>query len=500
MIRKLINEGSGWSEIYAFASSGQLGTTFSAPIFRYNETDQSFEFVGATAANLGLTDLASFLYKEYKTEQDQRIVFIMDAQGYLVASSMEPTVFIASTQTFANASSAALIRSAAIHLQSISQIDSTKLVINSGRSIQASRYTDIHVGIDWIVVVTRPTQTIPETMSHSSPAFIALATTSSIVSLTSIVLVVWVVRYRKLHIWRAAQPNSLLLILFSNLLCTTTTFVRFGGSADDTLTVFTCMWRVWWIVIAVTLTFVGLIVKVFRAYLLLTTINHSFWFRQLIMHHTWVVVCGVMLVQIFVLVVWTVVDPMVPTTTFFETSNTSAAQAVATQTTTCKSKSLWGVGTVGVVLAVIFVTGCFVSYKSRKVSAFFAEGKALMIVFYHGTFLLILFAGIGFAAKGSISQVGNNNNNNNHQRDAFSSTELSMFLVIACCWFSLSIQAMLFLPRIYQQITQGDLTADQVKEIARKDIRAHQHAFRIPNNNAVPEEIVSTESHSRVAN
>lgn len=335
-----------------------------------------------------------------------------------------------------------------------------KLFISHGKYIQSSDYIDSDAGIHWIVVVVRPGQTKDDFLHYTSSSFSAIAAVAVLVSLSTLFLMCWVVRYRNMQLWKAAQPSSLLLILFTNAVCVACAFVLAGPPTHTS-----CMLRQWWVCLSITMTCAALVVKVLRVYLLFTSTQHFVVARlskgstkggsaPLVQSkHVFAAVGVIVLVQVVIVAVWSAVDPMVPVTLFDE------GASVVYHRTTCKSQSQWGFVAVALVLFVLLVTGCVVSYKSRNLSELFAESRALMATFYHGTLITICITTAAFV--GSVSAA-----------------QLDMYISIGMCWFTASTQAMLFLPRMLRHISKGDLTFDEVKDIARRNIQMHVHQSR----------------------
>eukprot|EP00301_Raphidiophrys_heterophryoidea_P004284 c11871_g1_i1.p1 GENE.c11871_g1_i1~~c11871_g1_i1.p1 ORF type:complete len:642 (+),score=115.52 c11871_g1_i1:284-2209(+) len=435
---KAIN-GSVWSSVYTFATSGKLGITFGVQIF-----DKFGSFVGVAASDMELGALDSFLYSEYHDESDHRLVYIKDKNGYLIASSdVGASVVWVANQPFqvkANQSENIMIRTSTIFLDVVLKQYPDRLFIHNGFYIQSSSYIDEHSGIDWQVVVMRPAQKQNDFVAYASTSFTAIAVVAVIVSIITIAILLWVYRFRDLQIWKAAQPDSLYLILFSNLMCVSTTFVVAGPPKDHL-----CVLRQWWISLSLTLTCTSLIVKIFRV-LVMFAASQKFTRISFSGIQFLATISAVLCVQILSLVVWTALDPMKPQTEFTERSGQ------VFQSTLCKSHHIWGFSLVASLLGILLIIGCVVSYRSRNLSELFTESRALMAIFYHGAFITILITTASFVANVSTS-------------------ELDVFISIGMCWFTASTQAGLFLPRIMRQMTQGDFSTEEIKDIARQNLK-----------------------------
>eukprot|EP00301_Raphidiophrys_heterophryoidea_P005394 c12269_g1_i2.p1 GENE.c12269_g1_i2~~c12269_g1_i2.p1 ORF type:complete len:384 (+),score=80.80 c12269_g1_i2:376-1527(+) len=372
-------------------------------------------------------------------------MYVMDQSGYLVASS-ETNGSVAlingyPTQILARNSSNNLIRSSAQFLQTVTAGSEGGLLLHDHMYIQQSIYVDSHAGLEWTVVLMYPSFREQDNFEYNSSAFYALGTVSIILSLITLSLMAWVIYYRTMQIWKASQIGLTLLILCANLMCVVSTFVLAGP-----LSLGMCILRQWWITIAATITCVAYVTKIFRVYWAFLHAK-NLQIKYITTHQAATAMFALVGIQITFLVIWTGIDPMSPRTSFVRTTNQLL------EISTCASHHAWGFALVASLIGALGVFGGVLAYKCRNMSELFAEGKALMIIYYHGAIIVILIA--------AFTYVGGTSN-----------AESYILISVGMCWFTITSQGMFFLPRVLRQVGKGDLTLTEIKQIARADFKS----------------------------
>ncbi|HHP7230855.1 MAG TPA: ATP-binding protein [Xenococcaceae cyanobacterium] len=152
---------NNWSQIYTFAG-GELGITVAGEL-----SDSQGNFLGVVGVDLILSHISNFLESIDISENGQ--VFILERNGYLVATSTEeaPFIYNANTQIeqrikginsqnlFTKATSNYLVANFG-SLEAIEQTQQFDFQLEGMRQlVQVLPYTD-ELGIDWLIVVVVP--------------------------------------------------------------------------------------------------------------------------------------------------------------------------------------------------------------------------------------------------------------------------------------------------------------------------------------------------------
>jgi len=457
---------SFWSRPYLQANSSSYAIAYSTPV-----VDMAGVFIGVTTTELTLSSLDNFLHEYFGNEPDGRVVFITEVEtNYLIASSPLDQITEQSetgaVMVDATTSPNNMIREASMFLNSTNKQQEV-LYVHKGYYVQSTPYYDA-AGINWDVVVVRPADSQDDFIVTGSTTYYVICVVASLSLLATAALIVWVVRFRKMNLWKAAQPSVLVLILISNMMCVSCAFVLMGAPSDGR-----CLGRQWMICLSITFTCAAFLAKILRVYVVSTAkmvqIDRSAsapgsgapakthrqhrvnWLFSA--SHVVFLVLLVLVAQVVLLGFWSGLDPMRPRQHYKQQLDVLVAYE------TCGSDSQWGMAVSGSLIAALFIGGCYLSFLTRNYSEMFAESRALMMTFYHGAFISLLLVLVALFAN-------------------VSTKSMLLFVVMSMVWFTITTQAALFMPRIYRQVTLGDFTMWEMREMVKQHLKVQSNAAK----------------------
>ncbi|MGK7921201.1 MAG: response regulator [Trichodesmium sp.] len=185
-----------WSEIYNFVGPGELGITYSAPVF-----DNSEQFRGVIAVDLILSDISAFLRQLEVSSNGQ--VFLLETSGNLIASSTSEEPYIlpnsgAKPQRLkATASQNPVTQATAKYLMTkvddLSQIKTGKkftfYVDNQPHFVQID-LLELQHGLDWIIAIVIPTNEVMGDINANTRTTIFLCIGALIVAIVIVIITV----------------------------------------------------------------------------------------------------------------------------------------------------------------------------------------------------------------------------------------------------------------------------------------------------------------------
>jgi hypothetical protein len=149
--------GAGWTDPYVFAGNGMVGITATAPLYN---SDGS-HILGAVAADYELGTLATLLEAAVSGSEDQFTLFIVDADGFMIAASVAGITSVNDVRVKANMTSDAIVAASASTIlekhgswSAASGIETT-VSVPSGDGLYwalSTELTETH-GLTWHVVV-----------------------------------------------------------------------------------------------------------------------------------------------------------------------------------------------------------------------------------------------------------------------------------------------------------------------------------------------------------
>eukprot|EP00301_Raphidiophrys_heterophryoidea_P021934 c6210_g1_i1.p1 GENE.c6210_g1_i1~~c6210_g1_i1.p1 ORF type:complete len:681 (+),score=188.79 c6210_g1_i1:116-2158(+) len=463
------SNSSFWSRPYLQSDGSAFAIAFSTPVFDINGL-----FIGVTTTELTLSSLDEFLYEYFGNEPDGRVVFITEVEtNYLIASSPLDQITVHDvngvlTMVDATQSPVKTISDASVFLNATKDRQQEVLYVHKGYYVQSTPYYDA-AGINWDVVVVRPADSQEDYIVTGSTTYYVICVVASLSMLATAALIVWVVRFRKMNLWKAAQPSVLVLILISNMMCVSCAFVLMGAPSTAR-----CLGRQWMICLSITFTCAAFLAKILRVYVVSTakmvqidrnagtaaangaaTKTHrqhrGTWLFSA--SHVVFLVLLMLVAQVVLLGFWTGLDPMRPHQHYKQQLDVLVAYE------TCASSSQWGMAVSGSLIAALFIAGCYLSFLTRNYSEMFAESRALMMTFYHGAFISLLLVLVALFAN-------------------VSTKSMLLFVVMSMVWFTITTQAALFMPRIYRQVTLGDFTMWEMREMVKQHLKVQSNAAK----------------------
>jgi PAS domain S-box-containing protein len=156
----LKNQQGTWSSVYAYASTMSLSIIYSTPLY-----DRSKKLIGVTGVDLSLAEIGEYLRTIRVGQTGQ--VFIVDRQGYLIASSIKERPFVVINGQISrlkgSSSSMPLISTAAKYLlnnypdlNDLRSSQQMKFTVDGVENyLQVTPLTS-HKGVDWLILVVVP--------------------------------------------------------------------------------------------------------------------------------------------------------------------------------------------------------------------------------------------------------------------------------------------------------------------------------------------------------
>lgn len=393
-----------WSAPYPFFTAGQIGITFSLPIYNKNDSGQTV-FGGVLAVDFTFTDISNFLIESYKDTETTVAIFERDEPHYIVAASTGSSGVkkvlkidgVTRCPPDASSDVCQAVRAAASEIQ---EMDADSIIRASFSSQQAlgfpqdelvsstpAGFDQIYASqvmsyststgslgvteLNWKIMIMQPVTTEDsDTIMMGDSQFGILITVASVGAFICIVLIgLLFTKRRKREVivtdWRFLSAFLLSCALL-NLSC-----ITFLGPNTDEM----CLIREWLVHFFLVLSLSLLFTKTYRIYKLVDSATS---FTSTIITHKQAIKMALplVLVQTIILLVFTFVDPNKLTELIYFSGSDITHRLI------CSHETPAFFITTMTYEGGLLLLGCILAFKTRNLQSEFNESKQVIFSMY----------------------------------------------------------------------------------------------------------------------
>eukprot|EP00301_Raphidiophrys_heterophryoidea_P015430 c2405_g1_i1.p1 GENE.c2405_g1_i1~~c2405_g1_i1.p1 ORF type:complete len:733 (+),score=197.26 c2405_g1_i1:73-2199(+) len=460
----IINNSDNNNNIVGFWSdTTPLDLTDAGTVFSVALTNKLGQVIGIASATIPFSLLEHYLVNHFKFSQNSTwersdgIVFVANRDWDMVGASVPDVTMIQSLDVVnnvtmmvpvkANASLNEHIRRAAKFAISLTEADpalARKLTKDSVMYIHDSLFIQLTIieraGLFWNVVVVRPANPRVETLqSKYTTTFVIIMLIATAGLLTTLFLMHWIYANRNMKLWEYAYPKFLALMLISHVLC-----YLFLITLAMTSKVQHCHSQLWFGTIGFTLAGAAVLCRIL-------VLDPSIIFLELPRHvktQLKTTLC-VVLLQVAIVVLETTLPGSVRMQYFYKKDNNNTVviqeRCVYRISVYLLSVAIPLIISLVCVLKLFFQQGTILNHKSKGTG--YNEKSGLKFASVQA---LILYVVLGVV----------------NVLDILLDMETRrIVLTIAVAWYIVAVQSTLIVPRIYRQMTAGDLTIRELREL-----------------------------------
>ena len=407
-----------WSQPYPFFSTGDLGITFSHPIYSQqpklgmlnNTTQQSQEvvFEGVLGVDYTFQDLGAFLNSSYGVSKEIVAIYERAAPHFLVASStsfkaaakvlkndkakpcpyefddgQHCTVIRRSMADFASGEHAQdpLVYAAYItqenqdYPQGLVSVKVSDIPGTQAYASQSSFYSAGDKNLEWIIVVISPVErSSVDAVTKEDSLFGVVCTIAGLGFLLCIFMLVSFLSQRKSRAVILADWRFTSAFLTGCALCNLASLALLGDNTEAL-----CILRMWSYHLVFALALSPLFVKVYRIYMLVGSTDRN----PAIISSTvaFAMTMPIVLIQVTILTIFTIIDPAQPEESIL------IEDSGATQTVECKHDTPAFLITVLTFEIGLVLVGCALAFAARKVDPGFGQSTELLFSMFNIAFI-----------------------------------------------------------------------------------------------------------------
>lgn len=423
-----------WVEPYPFFSNLDLGITYSAPFYEYDETNRRQIFRGVFAIDYTFEDISKFLQESYGTSStaddqdsssndiaitnsDETHVVIYEAKepNYMVAASTgrsaaskvlkdDPTQACPDDAKDDNSCDVVRVKMSelagrpfdeillASYQEQVKQSYPRNLVDarvsdepGAPAYVSQSSFYSSGEELEWIILVISPVdQSESDALTPEDGLFGVVCVIASLGFLLCLAMFISFMCKRKSRAVILADWRFTSAFLLGCALLNLSSFTFLGENTEAL-----CLARMWSFHFLFALALSPLFVKVYRMYRLVGTASRN----PAIISNPKAVAMSlpIVLIQVIVLTVFTIVDPPRPEN-IIEFEDT-----VVTQRVECSTDTVAFTGTVLGYECGLVVIGCTLAFLTRNLDSGFGQAKELMFSMYNIAFIGLIIVVISFA-------------------------------------------------------------------------------------------------------
>eukprot|EP00301_Raphidiophrys_heterophryoidea_P005190 c12209_g1_i1.p1 GENE.c12209_g1_i1~~c12209_g1_i1.p1 ORF type:complete len:675 (+),score=146.94 c12209_g1_i1:219-2243(+) len=322
--------------------------------------------------------------------------------------------------------------------------------------------------MQWVVVVVQPANT--QRKQHASSILIGISVTAFICFCSSVFLLVWLINFRNMELWRAASLHSSTLILFSNMLCALCSVLLAAEPSNRR-----CVARQWFTGTSVILAYTGFFTKILETSVMSerrrisTKSDNTCCCFTLTPRRIGQMVIVVSVLEVLLISFQTVQNPQRETWIYAFESSHLVIEA------TCQSDTV-ALNVIRILFFSALLIGGIVALRMLQYSHIFRDIRAMITVFINMGLLITVIAMIRI-----FSLITGN--------------ALQLIGAVLMLWFVISIQLVLFVPRVHRHLTIGDYT---IAELREQLVRQEEHRKRQMQRNAPRPQVQSLSSTALV--
>eukprot|EP00301_Raphidiophrys_heterophryoidea_P025063 c8318_g1_i2.p1 GENE.c8318_g1_i2~~c8318_g1_i2.p1 ORF type:complete len:657 (+),score=169.45 c8318_g1_i2:130-2100(+) len=385
-------------------------------------------------------EVDKYLISNFGNQTDELTVIVVNNQSMIVGTSI-PGVAMRLESSFFRAINLsdcenAVVKKAGMYVVGLpdSLIDDNYLFVHDNMYIQFAVLS--LAAAHWHVIVVLPSSALNDFVKTSSSSFVATICIVCLDFALIVFFVGWVIRNRKLRLWRYSHPAWLLVMLFSNFVALGFAITLVISPSDSQ-----CLAKRWFGVLSLGISLAAVLGKSVVTEHSATSPSTHFARKEIL-----ALTCtgATVLLLVLLLIVQSASD--YPRTIAYYT--TVSNELVLRQQCSFAHNGIRN--TLCAILCLLAFATFVFAWTSRHASDSCEESRALVVI--AGELLLGVIGYIFIEL---------------FQHSA-PTASMALLEVVAVLWLVVTTQIVIFVPRLYRQISVGDLTVMELREMAKK--------------------------------